>query len=299
MVRSNKLLMSFSRIALGLVAMMLAAKTAEAAPKREQCVQAYEETQVAMRRSRLLDARQSLQVCLDQACPAMLRSDCAGWLKEVEARTPSVVIELVAGEGVAVKEAKLFVDGKPRDQGIDGKAMEVDPGNHTFKIEAPDSVPASVDILAREGEKLRVVRVELQSTKKPVVPPKPPVTEPKPNPNPNNGDRQRPIPTSVYAAAGIGVVAAAGFTVFAISGSSGKSDLEPCKPECSADEIGSVRTKFIVADVFLGVSVVALAAATYLFLTRPSVGGASTVGSSGGSHWMMRMMRLKGGGFVF
>lgn len=281
---------SLSRIAFGLV-VVLAAETAEAAPpKREQCVQAYEDTQVAMRRSRLLDARQSLQVCLDQACPAMLRSDCAGWLKEVEARTPSVVIELVAAEGVPVKEAKLFVDGKPRDQGIDGKAMEVDPGNHTFKIEAPDSLPASVDILAREGEKLRVVRVELQSTKKPAPTKLPPNQTPDPHPI-NNGDLQRPIPWTVYAAAGIGVAAAAGFTVFAISGSSGKSDLEPCKPECSADEIGSVRTKFLVADVFLGVSVVALAAATYLFLTRPAVQSSSAPPSVG--------LKLREGGFAF
>lgn len=248
-----------------LVATGALATSAEAAPKREQCVAAYEETQIAMRRSRLLDARQPLQTCLDQACPTMLRTDCATWLKEVEARIPSVVVELVA-EDVNAKAAQLFVDGKLWEPGIDGKAMELDPGNHSFRVDV-DGRSASVDVFAREGEKLKVVRVEIPSKAGSQPTPKPPNVVPDQPQRPQS----RPVPWTVVAAGALGLAAAGVFTGFAVVGMSGKGDLEPCKPDCSAAQIDSVRTKFIIADVSLGVSVVALAAATYLFIARPSV----------------------------
>jgi hypothetical protein len=252
---------------------------ARAAPTRQQCVSAYEDVQVAMRRSRLLAAKAGLQTCLDEACPAMLRGDCAGWLKEVESRTPTVVVECVA-DGAPVRDARLFVDGAVREAGVDGKAMELDPGSHTFRVEAASGAQASADALLREGEKLKVVRIDLtpQHAKPPpgrdgvVVGPPPPSFD---------QQQRRPVPWSVYALGGLGLAAAAGFTTFAILGSAGKSDLEPCKPDCTQDQIDGVRQKFIVADVFLGVSVLSFLAAGYIYLTRPTVSVPTTTGMAG------------------
>jgi hypothetical protein len=251
---------------------------ADAAPSRQQCVTAYEDVQVSMRRSRLLAARSSLQVCLDESCAAVLRGDCAGWLKEVEARTPSVVVEVVA-DGVPVRDARLFVDVTLHESGVDGKAIELDPGTHTFRVEVPSDPPTNAEVLLHEGEKLKVVRLDVTPPTKPSPPTKEPVdSRPAlPPPRPTEEPR-RPVPWSVYALGGLGLAAAAGFTTFAILGTNGKAyDLEPCKPNCSEDRISTVRQKYIVADVFLGVSVVSLLAAGYLYLTRPSSSLAGTL----------------------
>jgi hypothetical protein len=234
-------------------------------------VSAYEETQVSMRRSHLLAARAALQTCLDEACPSVLRSDCAGWLKEVDSRTPSVVVE-ASQDGVPAKDLKLFVDGKEKEGGTDGKGMDLDPGTHTFRVEPQNAPPVSVEVLVREGEKLKLVRIEVHTNAGERPPPNggggavEPVRPPQ-----DSGPATRPVPWTVYAAGAVTLGAAAGFTVFALSGRSGKNDLEPCKPDCMADQISAVRQKFIIADVLLGVSVVALAATGYLFFTRPLV----------------------------
>ena len=60
--------------------------------------------------------------------------------------------------------------------------------------------------------------------------------------------------------------AAASFAYFAITGHSSFNQLEQCKPNCSRSDVRDVRTKYLMADVSLGVSVVALAAAGYLLL---------------------------------
>jgi hypothetical protein len=240
--------------------------SALAAPNKQACVTAYEETQIAMRRSRLRHAREALQTCLNEACPAVLRSDCAGWLKEVEARTPSVVVESTSG-GSHVTDARLFVDGELHPSGIDGKAMELEPGTHSFRVEASGAAPVTVEAIIREGEKLKVVRVEIPTT----TPSRPQDPTNPDTPGVPGEEMQRPVPWTVYAAAGVGVAAMAGFSIFAISGSSMKSDLDPCKPDCTEAQLSDVRTQFIVADVFLGVTALAIGAAAYLFLTRPTV----------------------------
>ena len=240
---------------------------AAAAPTRQACVAAYEETQTLMRRSRLNQARASLQTCLDEACPAMLRSDCAGWLKEVEARTASVVVEVVV-DGVAVREARLSIDGQLKEKALDGRAMEVDPGSHTFRAELAGGKEVTLEAVVREGEKLKLVRLEFAGPKP--APSVPPVGRPL-VPPPAQTETRRPVPWAVYAGVGVGALGLAGFGFFAASGSSDKSDLEPCRPECSASRISDVRTQFIVADVLLGVSVLALGAAAYFYFTRPMV----------------------------
>jgi len=247
---------------------------ASAAPSTRECAAAYEETQLAMRRSRLLHARETLHTCLDEACPKALRSDCSEWLKEVEARTPSVVVEWVA-EAASVRDARLFVDDVLQAGGVDGKAIAVDPGPHVFRIEAPHAPPVSVTTVIREGDKLRVVRLE-PPTRSPAEP-APRAESSEAATVPDVAQRKevlvprRPVPWPVFALAGVGVATGAAFTYFAVSGASGKSDLYRCKPECPEAQISDVRTDFLVADVFLGVTVVALGAAAYLLFTRPTV----------------------------
>ena len=62
-----------------------------------------------------------------------------------------------------------------------------------------------------------------------------------------------------------------GFAFFGLTGQGDKDQLrDTCAPlrACSQDDVDAARTKLVIADVALGVGVVALAVATYMFIQR-------------------------------
>jgi len=70
-----------------------------------------------------------------------------------------------------------------------------------------------------------------------------------------------------YALAGVGILGLAGFTTFAILGNSQAGDLErTCAPNCQPGQVDSVKTKYHLADVSLGVGLVSVGVATYLWV---------------------------------
>jgi hypothetical protein len=69
---------------------------------------------------------------------------------------------------------------------------------------------------------------------------------------------------------GVGVAGLGVFAGFGLAGKSSQDDLEKtCSPRCSPDDGKSVKTKYLLADIGLGVGVLSLAAATY-FAVRPA-----------------------------
>ena len=74
--------------------------------------------------------------------------------------------------------------------------------------------------------------------------------------------------TISYALAGVGAVALGSFAFFAVTGKSDENDLrDRCSPNCPESDVDSVRTKYLVADISLGVGIASLGAATFLFVT--------------------------------
>jgi hypothetical protein len=72
---------------------------------------------------------------------------------------------------------------------------------------------------------------------------------------------------------GIGVAGLAVFATFGAMGLSEKSDAETsCAPNCTDDEVGSIRTKFLIGDIGLGVGVASLAAAVIVGVVSASSG---------------------------
>jgi hypothetical protein len=89
----------------------------------------------------------------------------------------------------------------------------------------------------------------------------------------------------------VGAVGLASFGFFAIKSHSAKSDLEDCKGRCAADEVDAVRRDQIIADVSLGIGVVALGIAAYLHF---GTSGAETRSAPG--SWSLGVAPLPGGG---
>lgn len=257
------------RILAAVAVVLPIARAAHAAPDREACVAAYESAQVAMRRGRLNEARENLGVCLDEACAPVLRSDCAQWLKEVESRLPAIVLSCEGPDGRARTDVRVLADGREIADHLDGRAVAIDPGEHVFRFELPGEAPLEERFVVREGDKLQPLAARFP---RPLPRSAEAPTPETPGPEPR-AQETRPIPWTVFALGGVGVAAATGFIAMGLAGVAGKSDLdrEGCKPDCSSSDVSAVRTKFIAADVFLGISLISLGAATYLYLTRKSV----------------------------
>ena len=82
---------------------------------------------------------------------------------------------------------------------------------------------------------------------------------PVPSPLPPSAEaHSRPIPLPATVAAGIGLVGLGSFTYFGLTGRAEYFDYKnSCGPDCSRSEVAPAHTRLVVADVSLGVSVLA------------------------------------------
>lgn len=246
------------------------AQAPAAAAPAEACFQAYEDAQRLRQKNQLVRARGELIRCGAGSCPAALRADCVTWLAEVERALPTLVLSARAGQH-DVTAVRVSVDGEPLLERLDGSAVALDPGTHTLRFEAPGHQPVERTLVVREGEKARAVPIELT-----------PLPEPDPDAGAEDG-----ISTPVVLLGAVGAVGVASFTLFAIKSHSAKSDLESCKGHCPEDEVDAVRRDQLIADVSLGIGLVALGTAAYLHFGRaPERARAS---------WSLGLSQLPGG----
>jgi hypothetical protein len=238
-----------------LCALSALAPAVAAADSKSECVQAYESSQVLRREARLLEARKALQLCTREDCPGLVRNDCGNWLGEVERALPSVIVQ-ATGDGQQLTDVTVTMDGDIVKNGLDGKAIDVDPGTHKFRYEASGFPPIETTVVVSEGEHYRPLIVAFR---RPFVAPVPVRT-------------QRPVPLAVWILGGASVLAAGSFAAWAIAGNQRKTELErQCAPFCSSSDVDGVQHRYLAADISLGVGVVALGAASLLYVTRPEV----------------------------
>src|SRR5262249_2336303 len=135
------------------------------------------------------------------------------------------------------------------------KPVFLDVGNHRLKIESDGYVPVERDIVAADGETGRVVAVTMQHVPVATTTDTPPVAKVEES----DVKRSRPIPWTVYALSGVAIAGAAGFTVFGLQGDSARSNLDSkgCAPHCPSDDVDRMSRNYLIADVALGVGIVA------------------------------------------
>jgi hypothetical protein len=245
-------------------ALVVALPVAGAPRTRQECFAAYEQVQTLMKRSRLLEAREASSACLSDSCPTSLRADCGQWLKDIDARMPSIVVECRRPNGEMVRdETRVLLDGAPWKERLDGTAAEVDPGDHTLRIERGSAPAYETRIVVHEGQKAQRVAITLPEAAG--------APEARDSASGSSAISSPPkaeaMPTSVWILGGAAVLTLGGFAVFAVTGKSAEGRLEACSPRCSDDVVGDVRVRYITADVFLAVSAVLVGAAAYLALS--------------------------------
>jgi hypothetical protein len=230
---------------------------AETRDVKSACLSAYETSQVQRKEGHLLAAREALTVCTRDECPALVRTDCAGWLADVDAALPSVVLQASA-DGDEIANVTVRVDGAIVKTSLDGKATQTDPGPHTFRFETAGFPPIETAVVIREGERYRALRVAFRSPKK--EPWSAPVRT------------SRPIPLASWIFAGVSVAATASFVGFAISGFQRKEALRTeCAPFCAASDVDTVQHRYFAADLSLAIAGASLGVASLFYFTRPEV----------------------------
>ena len=265
MTRASALLLRASASAAVFASVLVVPAAANA--DVEACSKAYEEGQRLRRDDKLLESRRELVTCAQDACPAVLRKDCVGWLGEVERAIPSVAIQVRGADGCDRAAARVLVDNIAAPS--DGRAAELNPGTHALRVELDGNV-RTLNIVATAGEGSRVVRVSFAESNvvcgAPSVAPGGPVSLVAPPERP--AEPRRPIPTAAYALGGAGIVALGIGAGFGISAWSQKGTLDDCKGSCARDDVNAMERAFIVSDVTIGLGLASLAAATILTLLR-------------------------------
>lgn len=146
---------------------------------------------------------------------------------------------------------------------LDGRSVRLDPGPHTLVFERQGSEPVEKKVVLHEGE--RSVTLDVRFDDKPVVSP-PPIRKEK------ELKESRPIPPLAYVAGAVAAIGLGSFAFFSVSGRLDETGtLERCQPNCAHADVESVRTRYLVADVSLIVSLLAAGSAGVLFWTRPTV----------------------------
>jgi hypothetical protein len=264
----------------------------------DQCIAANADAQSSRRSGKFTEARQRLAACLDSHCPRMVSTDCAQRLDELDRAQPTIVFDAKDPAGHDLIAVKVTVDGQRLTEKLDGTALPVDPGQHTFVFEAAGLPPVTQTFVAKEGEKARRISVQIGNPASPAAPTpvgaataaEPPGTEQGPagveegTRGPSTARR-----TAGLVIGGVGFAGLAAGAVFGFLAIGEKNDyLKNCGSNigapsgfCNSDGVAGhndASTKATVSTVlFVGGGVVAAAGAV-LFLTAPSGAARASVG---------------------
>jgi hypothetical protein len=156
-------------------------------------------------------------------------------------------------------------------ESLDGKPVPLDPGVHRFRFEQPNGVAHETQVLLREGEKNRVLTVNFPSQSGETSTTQASVPGKDRGAHDDDGDKSAPV--LAYVLAGVGTVGLGAAVFFDLKANGDASTLRTsCAPNCKQEDVDGVQAKYVAAAVSLGVGVVSLGVATYLFLA-PRGGG--------------------------
>jgi len=218
-----------------------------------QCIASHVEAQRLRRDGKLRTARDALVQCARPACPEVLVGECSELLTSVNQSIPTLVFEARDADGRDVADARVLVGPAVIVERLDGKAIELDPGEYTFRFERAGTVAVDVPVVVREGDSARRIAAKLMPAVK-----KEPVLE-------------RKVSPVFWVAGALGLASVGAFGGLAGAGFAKRGSLDDagCKPNCDPADVDEVRRLFVGADVMLGIGVAALVSAPIIYFTSP------------------------------
>lgn len=260
------------------------------------CIGASEQG-ISLRRSgHLREARIQLAACSAPSCPDEVRADCGKRMEALNAAMPGLVVGAKDVSGNDVTKADVAVDGIVVANVLDGRPIELDPGEHLVRVTAAGLPSAERKLVVGEGEKNRHEGFVLGT---PVVVVAPPVSEPSP-PRRSKTRQTVGIVGGSLGLAGIGVGAVFG-ALASSKWSSSKSETTAqascssaaqCPAHASAvSDHDTAVTYATISTVGFGVGGALLVAGVVTFLTAPR-----TTTSSTPSAWLHVVPMFERGG---
>ena len=237
----------------------------------QECNRAYVETQRLERAAQFRAARRAALQCGQETCSVSVRSQCAQWLEAVERATPSIVLDVRDAAGADLVDVRVEVNGEPLAERLDGRALELDPGESVLRFVHADQV-IEQRTLIREAEKFRRVEVRFSSLAPAGSAPLPPESgaAAPPAAPPPASEASAALPAASYVFAGVAAVSLGSFAVLGLSGYAAERHLrQSCGSSCDPRAVQHVRARYLAADIALGVGLSSLGAALAIQLWTP------------------------------
>jgi hypothetical protein len=244
-----------------------------AGDESRSCDDAFTSAPKLVKAGKLLLAHEALLRCSSESCPTAMRSLCAEDLRQVELRMPTIVFVAKGSDGAELRAIRVVEDGRTLEDHLDGRSVDVDPGDHVFHFERAEGDSVAISVLVHEGEKARQVvatfpRAVTPSTASTVLRPTTGWTSGSTSGPESPATPARPVPWTAFLAGGVAVAATGSFAYFGLHGLSQRSALDACKGSCDHDSVQTVRTNLALADGSWIVALVATAAAVGIYLLR-------------------------------
>lgn len=171
----------------------------------------------------------------------------------MEGLLPSVVLLANDDQGRALHDVSLRVDGSVITTVLDGKPLHLDPGVHRFELASEGHEAWEQEVVVRTGEKNRRVRAVLRRSGADNV-----GTEP---------SEETSLPPASWLLFGVGAAAVGTGLYLGLDARADVADMrDTCAPRCPSSEVDGAQRRLLIADVALGVGLVAAGAATWLWM---------------------------------
>ncbi|MBK8994964.1 MAG: hypothetical protein IPM35_04325 [Myxococcales bacterium] len=242
-------------LALAVVCTCASAFAAPGTPTKPECFDAHERAQLAQKEKKLRAAKQDYSICANAACPKLVRSECEAELSKIDAVLASVIV-FALDAGKSDSTIRVSIDGAPAEQA--SGPIELEPGEHLLRAETSDGRSVEKRVTLAEGRRNEKVTLDVPAAAPAAPSPEPP---PAPAPAPSR------ISPAVWVLGGVAVIGLGGFVGFGLSGKGQESDLDSCKPDCKRDDVDAMRRSYLLADISLGVALVAGGVGAYLYVS--------------------------------
>jgi hypothetical protein len=159
------------------LALVFGAASAQAARPRKksggntnnQCVYAYKNGAAQASAGQMRLALESLKSCAHAHCGMAIFKECSRRAVMLEADIPSVVPLVVDASGQTLPDVQVTMDGEMLVSKIDGRAINVDPGEHEFVFKNDKGVLGTIKVIVPQGQRNRPLTLELGGAQRPTA----------------------------------------------------------------------------------------------------------------------------------
>jgi hypothetical protein len=251
-MRGRSVTNALARYGTFLVLFLGAPRLAHADPV-DACIRSNADVQRLRGRGQLEEAATAARTCSVDACPRVVRDECARWASEIALSIPTIRILALDADNRPPDHVSAFLDGVARPDFATGKPLPMNPGKHVVRLEATGLHPVEQVFEVSPGDRDRVVSIRFDSAQVAT-------TLFRPVPLLRSEAHREPAPVYVF-----GVIAGAGALAFAGLGAAGVADFEnlkgSCSPGCPESRVSTDHTLLVGADIALAVALVASGAA--------------------------------------